>query len=169
MRKHILYYFFAYRYISEQYWITWCINVHVGACVCVCNGGKSVAVWGDRLRLLSPWWIAECRCFKILLQHSPWVAKGCSLMYYFSWDWVCVCSSLKVCNKYTYKIRQRGLFLGCLEETKQQERLCSCIQHAVSQHSAASSACLDLAEPFGYAIKAHKLIAQQNSPSLIPV
>lgn len=72
-------------------------------CLCVCDDGKSIAVWGDRLRLLSAWWIAECSCFKILLGHSPRLAKGCSLMYCLSWDWVRVCSSLKVCNKCTTK------------------------------------------------------------------
>lgn len=100
---------------------------------CVCDDGKSIAVWGDRLRLLSPWWIAKCSCFKILLGHSPRVAKGCLLMYCFSWDWVCVCSSLKVCNKFTYKIRQQGLFLHVQKQVvqrrgKRKKSLCSLIR-----------------------------------------
>lgn len=83
------------------------LNYLVHKCICrclrVCDDGKSIAVWGDRLRLLSAWWIAECSCFKILLGHSPRLAKGCSLMYCLSWDRVRVCSSLKVCNKCTTK------------------------------------------------------------------
>lgn len=45
------------------------------------------------------------------------------------------------------------------------------MRHTTSPtHTAASSACLVLAEQFVYAIKAYKLIAQQNnSPTLIPV
>lgn len=58
----------------------------------------------------------------------------------------------------------------CAEEEKQQESLCLLIQNATSHaHAAASRARLVLAEQF-VAIKACKLIAQQNnSPSLIPV
>lgn len=59
---------------------------------------------------------------------------------------------------------------SCAEEEKQQESLYSLIQKTPGHtHNAASSACLVLAEQCGYAIKAYKLIAQQNnSPSLIP-
>lgn len=131
-------------------------------------------VWEDTLRLLSPWWIAKCSCFKILLGHSTQLAKGCSLMYYVSWDQVCVCSSLKLCNKCTYKTRHQGFFSlpsslsshlcrgrGAARKLKQKKQPVTL--------TAASPACLVLAEQFGYAIKAYKLIAQQNnSPSLIP-
>lgn len=58
----------------------------------------------------------------------------------------------------------------CAQEGKQQESLCLLIQNTtIHAHTAASAARLVLAEQFG-AIKACKLIAQQNnSPSLIPV
>lgn len=57
----------------------------------------------------------------------------------------------------------------CAEQEKQQESLCSLIQKQPVTLIAASSAFLVLAGQFGYAIKAYKLIAQQNnSPTLIP-
>lgn len=95
---------------------------HKCICVCVCDDGKSIAVWWDTLRLLSPWWIAKCSCFKVLLRHSPRLAEGGSLMYCFSWDWVCVSASLKVCNKCTYKTWQQGFFVCVWEHVVQRKR-----------------------------------------------
>lgn len=56
------------------------------------------------------------------------------------------------------------------EEEYQRESLYSLMQNTPGHtYNVASSAGLVLAEQFGYAIKAYKLIAQQNNnPSLIP-
>lgn len=96
-------------------------SAHKHICVCVCDECMSIAVWCDTLWLLSPWWIAKCSYFKILLRHSHQPAEGVWLMYCFSWDWVCACASFKVCNKCTYK-RQQGFFVCVWKQVVQRKR-----------------------------------------------